>query len=100
MSNRHLTPKLLLAVLVLGSGLGTGLGLSEAPTSNKPGASDWLELNTTRVVAGQQITGQLVIDNRSRWLTGHDHGCLPTFDVILANARYQPAVPFAYTAWL
>lgn len=37
MSRAHLTPYLLLAVLMLGTGLGIGLGLSESPSHSAPG---------------------------------------------------------------
>jgi hypothetical protein len=104
-------PYVLLAVLVLSTGLGVGLGLSEAPRAVNHGVTDRLELSTTQVVGGRRITGWLVIENRGAAINLTEvatitvkhrgrrpstrlAGCSPGVGVELFDSHYHQGVGF------
>jgi hypothetical protein len=112
-------PYLLLAVLVIGSGLGIGLGLSEAPRKSaiRVEAQQYAGTITTRLVldrtrahAGVRIKGHLVVQNSGPTINltdiatsrsgrrGHQSmrrtHCTPGFVVELGNHHYQQEIRF------
>ena len=101
-----LTPYALLGVLALSIGLGTGLGIAEAPSPSTGPITDQLVLGATRVSAGKEIHGVLVVGNpggtinltRVATVTVRRKirlsGCMPGVGVGLGNSHYQQGVGF------
>jgi hypothetical protein len=50
-----------------------------------------IELSTTRGVAGQPISGNIVIVNLGSAIN-LSHGCRPGYTVVLANSHYAPVI--------
>lgn len=92
----RLTPFLLLAVLVLGTGLGIGVGLAEAGGGHRRGISVVLVLSHSRVTAGDDIKGWLVVNNPGPGRTLTDrHGRAVFFAVELGTSSYHQSIAFA-----
>ena len=103
----RLTPYLLLGVLTLGTGLGIGLGISDSPSPSAGLVTDYLELTTTRILAGREIHGALVVENSGRTINltkvatvkvrGKTKlsGCIPSVGVGLDDGNFSQGVGFA-----
>lgn len=66
-------------------------GLAPAP----PGLTDRLVLRQTQVTAGTPIKGALVVTYRGRAPINLNHGCRPSYAVVVANHQFPPEAAFA-----